>query len=50
MTLLARIVFGLVGDVLFDAAASRARAYESEIDRFFERRGYRVPPAQRPTK
>ena len=43
MALLTRLVLGLVGDVLFDATASRVRAYESEIERYFDERGFRRP-------
>ena len=50
MTLLARFVLGLVGDVLFDATASRVRAYESEIDRYFDQRGFRHPASTGPRK
>ena len=52
MTLLARFVLGLVGDVVFDAMASRVRGYESEIDRYFDERGFRhaVSSPQPPAK
>jgi len=50
MALIARFVLGLVGDVLFDATASRVRAYESEIDRYFDERGFRRPASPPPTK
>ena len=43
MPLIARFVLGLVGDLVFDAGASRVRAYESEIDRYFDERGFRRP-------
>ena len=43
MALLTRLVLALVGDVLHDAAASRVRAYESEIERYFDERGFRRP-------
>lgn len=49
MPLLARFVLSLVGDFLFDTSASRVRARESEIDRYFDERGFR-PPFNRPTK
>jgi hypothetical protein len=45
MALLTRFVLGLVGDVLFDATASRIRAYESEVERYFDERGFRRPAA-----
>jgi hypothetical protein len=49
MALLARFVLGLVGDVLLDATASRVRAYESEIERYFEARGFHRSAARRAT-
>ena len=49
MPLLARFVLSLVGDLFFDASASRVRARESEIDRYFDERGFR-PPATPQTK
>ena len=45
MPLIARLVLGLVGDLVFDAGASRIRAYESEVDRYFDERGFRPPAA-----
>jgi hypothetical protein len=52
MPLIAWFVLGLVGDVVLDAAASRVHACESEIDRYFDERGFREPHtalAQRPS-
>ena len=43
MPLIARLVLGLVGDVLFDATAAQVRGYESEINRYLDERGYRRP-------
>ena len=48
MPLLARFVLSFVGDLLFDASASRVRAGESEIDRYFDERGFRPPAGPRP--
>ena len=48
MPLIARFVLGLVGDVVFNATASRVRTYESEIDRYFDERGFRRPTSARP--
>jgi hypothetical protein len=49
MPLIAQLVLGLVADLVFDARASRVRAYESEIDRYFDERGFRRPgSASRP--
>jgi hypothetical protein len=50
MPLIARFVLGLVGDVIFDATASRVRSYESEIDRYFDTRGFRRPASAQRTE
>jgi hypothetical protein len=47
MPLIARFVLGLVGDAIFDTTAARVRAYESEIDRYFDERGFRIPGSTR---
>jgi hypothetical protein len=38
--MLARLLMRLIADVLFEAAASRKRAYEAEIDRYLETQGF----------
>jgi hypothetical protein len=50
MVLITRFVLGLIGDVLFDATASRVRTYESEIERYFDERGFRRPTAASPRR
>jgi hypothetical protein len=45
MALITRLVLALVGDALFEATSSRVRAYESEIERYFDERGFRRPNA-----
>jgi hypothetical protein len=35
------LLIGLVADLVFDRAASMRRAFDAEIDRYFEARGYR---------
>ena len=52
MPLIARLVLGLLGDALFDTSASRVRAYEAEIDRYLDERGFRhaLPAAPPPAK
>ena len=50
MALITRWVLGLVGDALFEVTSSRVRAYESEIEQYFDERGFRrpnVPPSPR---
>ena len=34
------LLLGLVADLVFDSAAARHRAYESEIDRYLAERGF----------
>ena len=46
MPLIARFVLGLVGDLVFEAGASRVRAYESEVNRYFDERGFRRPASE----
>ena len=41
MPLIARLVLGLLGDAVFDTTATRLRAYEAEIDRYLDERGFR---------
>jgi hypothetical protein len=39
-SMLARLLMRLIGDILFEAAASRNRSYEAEVDRYLEDRGF----------
>lgn len=39
-SMLARLLMRLIADVLFEAAASRNRSYEAEVDRYLEARGF----------
>jgi hypothetical protein len=52
MPLIARLVLGLLGDAVFETSATRLRAYEAEIDRYFDERGFRhaLPSPQPPAK
>jgi len=38
--MLARLLMRLITDILFEAAASRNRSYEAEVDRYLEDRGF----------
>jgi hypothetical protein len=44
-TMIIPLLLGLVADLVFDSAAARHRAYESEIDRYFAERGFVSPAA-----
>jgi hypothetical protein len=52
MPLIAQLVLGLLGDAVFDTRAGRLRAYEAEIDRYFDERGFRhaLPTPPPPAK
>ena len=43
MPLIARLLFNLVGDLVFDAARSRLRGYDAAVERYFARRAFRAP-------
>ena len=38
--MLARLLMRLIADLLFEAAASRNRSYEAEVDRYLEAQGF----------
>ena len=38
--MLARLLMRLIADVLFEAAKSRSRSYEAEVDRYLEAQGF----------
>ena len=38
--MLARLLMRLIADVLFEAAASRKRSYEAEVDRYLKTQGF----------
>jgi hypothetical protein len=38
--MLARLLMRLIADILFEAAASRNRSYEAEVDRYLADRGF----------
>jgi hypothetical protein len=38
--MLARLLMRLIADMLFEAAASRNRSYEAEVDRYLEAQGF----------
>lgn len=38
--MLVRLLMRLIADVVFDAAASRKRSYEAEIDRYLQAKGF----------
>ena len=38
--MLAQLLMRLIADVVFDAAASRKRSYEAEIDRYLQAAGF----------
>jgi len=47
-SMLARLLIRLIADVLFEAAASRNRSYEAEVDRYLERQGFVLDRQARP--
>ena len=38
--MLVRLLMRLIADVVFEAAASRKRSYEAEIDRYLQAKGF----------
>jgi hypothetical protein len=45
------LLMGLVADLVFDSAASMRRAFDAEIDRYLQGRGFRsTPPKPAPTR
>src|SRR4030095_11873116 len=38
--MVARLLMRLIADLLFEAAASRNRSYEAEVDRYLQARGF----------
>ncbi len=46
--MLARILMRLITDILFEAAASRNRSYEAEVDRYLEGQGFILDRKARP--
>jgi len=46
--MLARLLMRLIADVLFEAAKSRSRSYEAEVDRYLEAQGFVLDPKATP--
>jgi hypothetical protein len=46
--MVARLLMRLIADILFEAAASRNRSYEAEVDRYLEARGFVLDREARP--
>jgi len=46
--MLARLLMRLIADILFEAAASRNRSYEAEVDRYLEAQGFIIDREARP--
>jgi hypothetical protein len=46
--MLARLLMRLIADILFEAAATRKRAYEAEVDRYLEAQGFVLDRKARP--
>lgn len=46
--MLARLLMRLIADILFEAAASRNRSYEAEVDRYLESQGFSLDREARP--
>jgi len=46
--MLARLLMRLIADILFEAAASRKRSYEAEVDRYLEAQGFIIDREARP--
>jgi hypothetical protein len=46
--MLARLLMRLIADLLFEAAASRNRSYEAEVDRYLETQGFNLDRKARP--
>ena len=46
--MLARLLMRLIADMLFDAAASRNRSYEAEVDRYLKAQGFILDREARP--
>jgi hypothetical protein len=38
--MLVRLLMRLIADVVFEAAASRKRSYEAEVDRYLQAKGF----------
>ena len=41
-----QLLLALLADIVFESAATRRRAFEREMDGYFEKRGLVPPPAQ----
>jgi hypothetical protein len=46
--MVARLLMRLIADILFEAAASRNRSYEAEVDRYLEAQGFVLDRETRP--
>jgi len=46
--MIAQLLMRLIADMLFDAAASRNRSYEAEVDRYLEAQGFVLDREARP--
>jgi hypothetical protein len=46
--MLARLLMRLIADLLFDAAQSRSRSYEAEVDRYLQTQGFTLEKKARP--
>ena len=40
------LLIGLVADLVFESAASMRRSFDTEIERYFQDRGFRSTPAK----
>lgn len=47
--MLARLLMRLIADMLFEAATSRNRSYEAEVDRYLETQGFILDRKARPS-
>ena len=46
--MVARLLMRLIADLLFEAAASRTRSYEAEVDLYLETQGFDLDRKARP--
>jgi hypothetical protein len=45
--MLARLLLGLLADLVFESAAAASRSYPDELGRYLERRGFDKPSRRR---
>ena len=41
-----QLLLAFLADIVFESAATRGRAFERDMDRYFEKRGLVPPPAE----